>query len=230
MNSRYYQGISTHLKEERIRESRRFTLVRTIHVTMVGYYQGTQPTCERISDIKSQVVKTGIFQSNAFLCLVPQNVSNLVTHSPRHLANFTFTPTTSSPLPLKVMITPTSTPSNPAFTFTIYPFPTLLSLPFPFSSSWASYLGFDSTLLQPPLPQGRGEFKDVEVGTENWKACSPVLSSRSARVCWVDLRQEGVSGAGENWWPGLWRWKVGLWLEDAVLTLGEPKEVKDKGI
>ena len=29
----------------------------------------------------------------------------------------------------------------------------------------------------------------------------------------------------DNWWPGLGRWRIGLWLDDAVLTLGEPEEM-----
>ena len=29
----------------------------------------------------------------------------------------------------------------------------------------------------------------------------------------------------DNWWPGLGRWRIGLWLDDAVLSLGEAKEV-----
>lgn len=32
---------------------------------------------------------------------------------------------------------------------------------------------------------------------------------------------EGV----DNWWPGLGRWRIGLWLDDAVLTLGEAEEM-----
>ncbi len=92
-------------------------------------------------------------------------------------------------------------------------------------------------MVQPPLPQGKGQFKDIEVGTETWKASSPVLRSPGARGCWIDLRQNGVSEEDgreirieENWWPELGRWKVGLWLEDAVLTLGEPEEVKVKNV
>ena len=91
--------------------------------------------------------------------------------------------------------------------------------------------------MQPPLPQGKGEFKDVEVGTEDWRASSPVLRSKRARGVWVDLRQDGVSGeeersvkAVENWWPGLGRWRLGLWLEDAVLDLGNPEKVKSKNV
>ena len=88
--------------------------------------------------------------------------------------------------------------------------------------------------MQPPLPQGEGEFKDVEVGTKEWKACNPVLKSQSTRMCWIDLEQEGVDVEERmvrgNWWPGLGRWRVGMWLENATLTLGEPEEVKDKSV
>lgn len=31
--------------------------------------------------------------------------------------------------------------------------------------------------------------------------------------------------ANNNWWPGLGRWRIGLWLEDAVLELGEAEEM-----
>ena len=88
--------------------------------------------------------------------------------------------------------------------------------------------------MQPPLPQGKGDFKDVEVGTAEWKACNPVLRGESTRMCWIDLKQERANGeemmASENWWPGLGRWRVGIWLENATLTLGEPEDVKDKSV
>ena len=29
----------------------------------------------------------------------------------------------------------------------------------------------------------------------------------------------------DNWWPGLGRWRIGLWLDDAVLELGEAEEL-----
>ena len=89
--------------------------------------------------------------------------------------------------------------------------------------------------MQPPLPQGTGESKNAEVGTQDWKASSPVLRSQRNRGCWVDMKQDGVDGkegrmVEENWWPGLGRWKLGLWSEDAVLTLGEPEQVKSKSV
>ena len=34
-----------------------------------------------------------------------------------------------------------------------------------------------------------------------------------------------VSEGADNWWPGLGRWRIGLWLDDAVLTLGEGEEM-----
>ena len=149
----------------------------------------------------------------------------------RHLAHFTFHPlSASSPLPLKVTIYPTT---GNSFTFTIHPLPSLFSFSFPFSSSWTSYLGLDGTIVQPPLPQGTGESKNVEVGTQDWKASSPVLKSSKTRGCWVDMKQDGTNGEEEraivaNWWPGLGRWKLGLWLDNAVMTLGEPREVRFK--
>ena len=27
----------------------------------------------------------------------------------------------------------------------------------------------------------------------------------------------------ENWWPGLRRWHIGFWLENATLDIGEPE-------
>lgn len=69
-----------------------------------------------------------------------------------------------------------------------------------------------------------------------------MLRSRAARVVWIDLRQpvkegrgegegEGEGDAllrsgenkseGENWWPGGGRWRLGIWCQEAKLTLGE---------
>ena len=67
------------------------------------------------------------------------------------------------------------------------------------------------------------------------------MKSRKARAVWVDMRQppyEGRMDAGagegetdallrkkreENWWPGMRRWHLGLWCDEAVLELGEPE-------
>lgn len=33
--------------------------------------------------------------------------------------------------------------------------------------------------------------------------------------------RESKRNTNNNWWPGLGRWRVGLWLDDAVLELGK---------
>lgn len=70
-----------------------------------------------------------------------------------------------------------------------------------------------------------------------------MLRSRAARVVWIDLRQPVKEGRGEsegegegegdallrggenkseeNWWPGGGRWRLGIWCQEAKLTLGE---------
>lgn len=71
-----------------------------------------------------------------------------------------------------------------------------------------------------------------------------MLKSRAARVVWIDLRQPVREGRGEgegegegegdallrggenkseedNWWPGGGRWRLGIWCQEAELTLGE---------
>ncbi len=233
MSSRCYRDILTRPEEAKIRGSQLFTLVRPILVIMVGSHQDLRCAMNGylIPNIRSQELE----HPKVFHPLPFALGRSLTFTTNRHLARFTFQPLSPSlPLPLKITISPNT--GNP-FTFTIHPFPSLLSFTFPFSSSWVSYLGFNSTMVQPPLPQGKGQFKDIEVGTETWKASSPVLRSPGARGCWIDLRQNGVSEEDgreirieENWWPELGRWKVGLWLEDAVLTLGEPEEVKVKNV
>jgi len=88
-----------------------------------------------------------------------------------------------------------------------------------------------------------------ECGSDIWIRSKPRLSSKKTRMVWWDMSQpriETVAGRGEgtemsesdallaertsreskrdtnnNWWPGLGRWRIGLWLDDAVLELGK---------
>ncbi|KAI4162933.1 MAG: hypothetical protein LQ342_003444 [Letrouitia transgressa] len=118
---------------------------------------------------------------------------------------------------------------------------------FPFRSSWMSYFGFPSGLLQPPIPVG--EPPALEMGTETWKYSQPALTTGKAKLFWIDMKQEdGGESQGsraaanttdgnntlsnkcngkpsENWWPGMRRWQIGLWCPDATLTLGTPDTV-----
>lgn len=110
------------------------------------------------------------------------------------------------------------------------------------SSSWLSYLGISSLILQPPLPEG--DPADVVVGSTDWKRSNPILKSKHAKMVWIDMKQhdgdehnseaavgheEGAKllktkGKGyENWWPGMRRWQLGVICEDATLDLGEPE-------
>lgn len=99
----------------------------------------------------------------------------------------------------------------------------------------------DTSIIQPPLPQGKAP---ELCGTEDWKKSRPVLGSRKARLVWIDMKQpsskleapsEGHEEEDtllqrepkdENWWPGLRRWHIGLWFENATLDLGEPEAWK----
>lgn len=179
---------------------------------------------------------------------------------PKHLARFEFKSLAESssksssghpqpPIVISVYSPNTSglAQNKPFFTTTLQPLAYLpRSYSFPFNSTWATYFGFGSHLLQPPLPSG-----DTleECGTDKWVKAKPTLRSKTTRMVWWDMRQppseagsERNEGRGstendtllaadpmsrppndrnENWWPGLGRWRIGLWLDDAVLELGE---------
>ena len=139
---------------------------------------------------------------------------------------------------------------NPFFTASLQSLKYLPSwYSFPFNSTWATYFGFGSHLVQPPLPVG--DTKE-ECGSEIWLRSKPEMWSKKTRAVWWDMQQEKSNDSAEapsesetdpllskkgpgkavklldgvdNWWPGLGRWRIGLWLDDAVLTLGEPEEL-----
>ena len=162
--------------------------------------------------------------------------------SSRHLARFSFTPADASESsPVKVEVyraDPSST--QPFFSATIHPISYLPA--FPMSSSWLSYLGISTCILQPPLPEG--DPADLVVGTKDWKISNPILKSKRAKIVWIDMKQpdedwkNGEAAAGqeegdtlltkhgnghENWWPGMRRWHLGMICENATLELGEPE-------
>ena len=158
----------------------------------------------------------------------------------RHLARFKFTPPDTSPspsCPLKIEVFPDDpSATEPFFTATIQPMRWLPS--FYFSSGWASYFGKDTSLAQPPLP--KGDTPEL-CGTDQWKRSNPVLYGRNTRLVWIDMKQppseSDLQGDGdeegdallarnqknENWWPGMKRWQIGLWFDNAALEIGEPE-------
>lgn len=176
---------------------------------------------------------------HVLLCYVNANLNTVLY---RHLARFKFTPldpSTSSPVKVEVFrADPCST--QPFFSASIHPISYLPA--FPMSSTWLSYLGISTYILQPPLPEG--DPSEVVVGSEDWKRSNPILKTKRAKMVWIDMKQsdEGRKGVRaavaqgegatlltkheevyENWWPGMRRWHLGMILEDAILKLGEPK-------
>ncbi|KAI3321991.1 hypothetical protein HD806DRAFT_536464 [Xylariaceae sp. AK1471] len=97
---------------------------------------------------------------------------------------------------------------------------------FPFSLSWLQYLGFDASLVQPPLPAGKGSQGELP-GTDRWCRINPSQSSKHARLAWADLSQKDEQGelassvAHENFWPDLGRWQLAIKLDNADIQFGD---------
>lgn len=137
--------------------------------------------------------------------------------------------------PLKIEVFPEDlSATEPFFTANIQPINWLPS--FPCSLAAVRYIGMDTRIVQPPLPEGPSP---ELCGTDTWKRSNPIMYGRKTRVVWIDMKQPpsqlkpasestGEDNAllerspkEENWWPGLRRWHLGLWFEDAHLNFGE---------
>ncbi|KAF3351313.1 hypothetical protein VD0002_g6464 [Verticillium dahliae] len=151
---------------------------------------------------------------------------------PKHLAAFDWQDHQDGSTTIKVYPHDTepvsaaeASPSKtPFFQTTFRPTPFVPS--FPISMSLFKHLGVDATLVQPPLPQGQGSHGELP-GTDRWCAVAPDQSSRRSSIGWFDLRQTddqgNVVGEHENFWPGFWRWHLGVKMEDAEIGFGEGK-------
>lgn len=154
---------------------------------------------------------------------------------PKHLAHFEFNDLAGGATEIKVFPNDTSgdltdlAPSETPFFRAVYK-PTPLLPRLPLSTSLAKFVGIDLTVVQPPVPQGRGSQGEL-VGSDGNKWCRfvPTMASRRCEVGWFDLRQygEGVEGQeGEqgrergpvNFWPGMGRWQVGVKMLDADIS------------
>lgn len=93
---------------------------------------------------------------------------------------------------------------------------------FPLSTQWARYAGLDTTLVQPPVPQGKA--KEI-VGTDRWCRCVVAQQSSRTHVGWFDLSQRDEEGRFsalfENFWPGMGRWQLGVRMDDAKIEIPE---------
>jgi hypothetical protein len=98
---------------------------------------------------------------------------------------------------------------------------------FPFTLSWLHILGFNTSLVQPPLPAGQGS-QDELPGTERWCKISPVQTTKRASLAWADLSQKNEKGeltssvAFDNFWPDLGRRQLAMKLEDTDIEFGIP--------
>ncbi|KAI1157469.1 hypothetical protein F5B18DRAFT_173881 [Nemania serpens] len=106
---------------------------------------------------------------------------------------------------------------------------------FPLSLSWLKYVGVDTSLVQPPLPDGRQENSRIGeelIGTSRWCKIEPLLSTRKATLGWIDMSQRDPTTAADNidgnrstkyynFWPGLRRWNVAIKMENADVDFRE---------
>lgn len=170
---------------------------------------------------------------------------------PKHLARFEWTSGPNDSVGVKVFPHDTggdaneATPSDVPFfqaSFT----PVAYAPAFPFATHWLDFLGFNTTVVNPPLPPGRG-FHGELPGTDYWCSFVPCQYSRSTRLGWFDMAQPASSdgamaalgepdnddkrnqaeGAGRynNFWPGLGRWQLGIKMENAEVIFDHPLEV-----
>lgn len=116
--------------------------------------------------------------------------------------------------------TEASADTKPLFQATFTPLRYLPAIPM--STKWLGYLGVDSRLAQPPLPEGKGSQGELP-GTDKWCSILPVMSSSRTSFGWFDVSQPGEVTActQEHFWPGLKQWHIGSVMENADIDFGE---------
>ncbi|KAI1333199.1 hypothetical protein F5Y16DRAFT_355069 [Xylariaceae sp. FL0255] len=150
---------------------------------------------------------------------------------PKHLARFEFEELAGGTTRVHVYPNDTagdaseSRPNSvPFFQATFQPMSWVPS--FPVSLSWMKYVGFDASLVQPPLPSGPSSQGELP-GTDRWCKITPRIKSRYARLAWADLSQKNEQGVpattvkDENFWPDIGRWQLAVVLDNADIDFGE---------
>lgn len=176
---------------------------------------------------KRNVRITRIYVSQKYTCWNGRKNWNI----PKHLARFDFKDDPDGTTQIKVFPHDTSgdpseaTPSTiPFFQATFKPMRYVPS--FPTTTGLLKYVGVDITLVQPPLPEGKGSQNELP-GTEQWCSIVPGEHSKKTSLGWFDLRQradgqgEETLGEHENFWPKLGRWHVGVKMADADIEFPE---------
>ncbi|KAI1497223.1 hypothetical protein F5X99DRAFT_397709 [Biscogniauxia marginata] len=179
---------------------------------------------------KKNVRTTRIYVSQKHTCWNGRKHWNI----PKHLARFEW-----ADLPdgkTKVSVFPHDTVSDasesqpsdrPLFQTTFQPVRWVPS--FPLSLDWARYVGIDTSVVHPPLPEGHGSQNELP-GTERWCKVVPLESTRQATLGWADMSQRDDQGSGdggtvssvecENFWPDIGRWQLAIKMQDAVINFG----------
>jgi hypothetical protein len=157
-------------------------------------------------------------------------------NTPKHLAKFVWDHRPDGSTTIKIY--PHDDPSNPDeshpssvpfFQTTFKPMP--LVPRFPFATSWADCLGFNTTLVMPPLPSGHGTYGELP-STNRWISLETKQYCKRSTVGWYDVAQpdQGAAcGGHKNFLPWLKRWQVGLKMEDADLSFEIPAETWERG-
>ncbi|KAL8389060.1 hypothetical protein RB595_008819 [Gaeumannomyces hyphopodioides] len=153
---------------------------------------------------------------------------------PKHLAAFNWTDNQDGSQTVQVFPHDTEGDSaeakastKPFFQATIKPMAFAPS--FPLSWNLLKYLGIDSTMVYPPLPESAASSQGELPGTQQWVSILPDIYSPRTSLMWFDMKQPeeqlqqqgGESAPAENFWPGLGRWQFGFKMEDAVIGFGD---------
>lgn len=156
---------------------------------------------------------------------------------PKHLARFHWTDGPDGSTSVKVFphdthpenVNEATASPEPFFQTTFKPVRYMPA--FPLATRWLDFLGFKTTLVQPPLPSGPSSQGELP-GTDRWCSVVPLQYSSRSMVGWFDIEQENDSkgktaGESQNFWPGLGRWHMGLKMENAEVIFDDPEEVWD---
>lgn len=192
-----------------------------------GYFKYPHGDGER-----TNVRVSRIYVSQKYTCKNGRENWNI----PKHLAKFDWTYHPDGGVTVKVYPYDTTgdvTESTPAeLPFFQTTFRSLLGQ-LPFTTELYDFLGINSTLAQPPLPQGQGIHGEL-AGTKDWKVTVPAQKSTKTTLGTFDMDQgegdavkDGKNAVGDefypNFWPGMLRFTLGMKMEEATITFSEPE-------
>ncbi|KAK8018927.1 hypothetical protein PG991_008117 [Apiospora marii] len=157
---------------------------------------------------------------------------------PKHLAKFDWTEDADGSTTVKVYPFDTTGDARepgpapkPFFQTTFSP----LLGGLPFSTDLYRWIGINATLAQPPLPGNPNAPHGELAGTDQWRAVVPGQASDRSSLGFFDLDQGAGDAVGQtgknavgdehfpNFWPGMPRVNLGLRMENAKISFGEPE-------